>query len=111
MLAKFEMLRNYKMYILMDLTVNLVEFSKIAKIWYGMKSHLANVEEKIKLANILNVERFISIQNLYSLKMTQHLHLLASIGFDTAENEPSKVWYQGLTFYFCLAYIPSVQPR
>ena len=43
--------------------------------------------------------------------MTQHLHLLATIGFDTAENEPSKVWYKGLTFYLYPAWIPYLQPR
>ena len=35
---------------------------------------------------------------------------LQKIGFDTAEDEPSKVWYMSRTLCFCLAWIPSLQP-
>ena len=36
---------------------------------------------------------------------------LQKIGFDTAENEPSTVWYMRLTCYLHSAWIPSIQPR
>ena len=35
---------------------------------------------------------------------------LAKIGFDKAENEPSKVLYKGLPFYLFLAWIHFLQP-
>ena len=33
-------------------------------------------------------------------------YLLSNIGFDTAESEPSKVWYKGLTFQLYLHRLP-----
>ena len=32
------------------------------------------------------------------------IHLLAKLGFDTAENELPKVWYKGFTIYLYLAW-------
>ena len=37
-------------------------------------------------------------------------NFLTKIGFDTAENEPSKIWYNGLRSYLNLAWIPHLQP-
>ena len=36
--------------------------------------------------------------------------LLANICLDTAESEPSKGWYTGLTFYIYFAWVPYLQP-
>ena len=38
-------------------------------------------------------------------------YLVANIDFDTAENEPSKVWYRGLTSYLGLALSPYLLQR
>ena len=38
-------------------------------------------------------------------------YVLAKFRFDTAENEPSKTYVNGFTFYSSLAWIPSLQPR
>ena len=36
---------------------------------------------------------------------------LAKVGFDKAENEPSKVFYNGLTSYYYTAWILYLQPN
>ena len=39
----------------------------------------------------------------------QNKYLLTKIGFDTSENEPSRIWYKGLIFYIYLSWIPFLQ--
>ena len=38
-------------------------------------------------------------------------YLITKIDFDTAENEPFKVWYKGIFRYSCNAWIPYSEPR
>ena len=59
----------------------------IEKSWF-----FAEIRTKIRkslknFANILNLER-----SCRSWKMLKHEYLVAKIGFDTEENEPSEVW-------------------
>ena len=50
--------------------------------------------------------------NLVDLEWKQqNENSLATIGLDTAENEPSKVCYMGLAPYASTAWIPHSQPR
>ena len=54
-----------------------------------------------------------SAKNIVDLKELQYKFkikfLFARLGCDTGENEPSKVWYKGLTFYLYLSWIPHLQ--
>ena len=49
--------------------------------------------------------------NEYLILFNKYLYLLAKIGFDTAENEPSKVWYKAIIRSYYNAWIPSLEPK
>ena len=44
-----------------------------------------------------------------SRNILQDDYSLANVGFDTAENEPSKVWYEGVTRCGYNAWIPHLE--
>ena len=56
-------------------------------------------------ANVLGWSAARVRKSSISQNILQPAYSLAKAGFDAAETEPSKVWYKGVTRYYCNAWI------